>query len=251
MKTKKYDMFTTVSGNRDIDNSHVYKLIRSISRNNLLAQYPILVNNKMEVIDGQHRLEAAKQMNEEIHYNIVNGLEIQDIMEINSSSKKWALQDYVDAYVKLGNEHYIKLQNFIEKYNFSVGMSAQLMHGTTISGGGYHYALNLKTGKFEVKTEEEAHRIAGYVMRLKEHAVYPIEKDREFMRAIRALSKNPVFDFNRLLNKLDTHYLEITRQADKKLHLLRLEELYNYKSSKPVELFASSQKYESLNIDMD
>lgn len=66
-KTKNYSLFKKYAKNRDIDGRHVEKLIASIKTANLLDCEPILVNEKMEVIDGQHRLEAAKSLNLDIY----------------------------------------------------------------------------------------------------------------------------------------------------------------------------------------
>lgn len=54
-KTFNYKMFKILKPNRKINNSHVRKLMESISARDLSEFYPILINEKNEVIDGQHR----------------------------------------------------------------------------------------------------------------------------------------------------------------------------------------------------
>ena len=58
-ETRDYDQFKKLNGNRNINESQVDGIVHSI----LEVGYqpvPILVNEFMEIIDGQHRLEAVK-----------------------------------------------------------------------------------------------------------------------------------------------------------------------------------------------
>ena len=52
LKTNQYDLFKKHSSNRITDKALIKKLTASINSHNMLENHPILVNNKMEVIDG-------------------------------------------------------------------------------------------------------------------------------------------------------------------------------------------------------
>ncbi len=83
-KTKNYEMFTFREDNREkIDQSHVQRLVFSIEKRNLLELRPIIVNEKFEVIDGQHRLMAAKFLDVEIFYQQEKKLDAKDIITMN------------------------------------------------------------------------------------------------------------------------------------------------------------------------
>ena len=58
-KTKNYEIFKIMDCNRELSAANLQKLIGSIKSRNLLEFRPIIVNSKMEIIDGQHRLAAA------------------------------------------------------------------------------------------------------------------------------------------------------------------------------------------------
>ena len=75
--TSDYDQFTYLVGNRDIVNKHVKSLSTEIDNRDL--EIPIIVNEKMEVCDGQHRLEAYKALDLPVHYIIKEGLTLGDI----------------------------------------------------------------------------------------------------------------------------------------------------------------------------
>ena len=58
--TKDYEQFKVVVGNRPINIEHVNKLIASIAQENLLKNFPGFISSDGYLIDGQHRLIAAK-----------------------------------------------------------------------------------------------------------------------------------------------------------------------------------------------
>jgi hypothetical protein len=61
-KTTDYDIFKTLAENRPISVKQVGKLVREIQRKNMLHIKPIDVTADMEVVDGQHRLAAAREL---------------------------------------------------------------------------------------------------------------------------------------------------------------------------------------------
>ena len=73
--TKDYHVFTYLKGNRDVVNKHVRDLSGEIETRDL--EIPIIVNEKMEVCDGQHRLEAYKVLGKQVPYIIKEGLELE------------------------------------------------------------------------------------------------------------------------------------------------------------------------------
>ena len=56
-ETKNYSMFTTIGGNRPLNELHLNRLKKSMEEELLIS--PIIVNEKHEVIDGQHRLRIS------------------------------------------------------------------------------------------------------------------------------------------------------------------------------------------------
>ncbi|WP_299997811.1 ParB N-terminal domain-containing protein, partial [uncultured Clostridium sp.] len=59
--TKDYLIFKKLEGNRPVVNRRVNKIIASIQNVGYITS-PLIVNEKMEVIDGQGRLEALEQL---------------------------------------------------------------------------------------------------------------------------------------------------------------------------------------------
>ena len=128
-QTNNYALFKFRDDNRkEISSSHVEKLMRSIEMNNLLNLRPITVNGQMEVIDGQHRLMAAKNLNLPIWYEVREDLSQKDLITLNVS-KSWKYADYLHFYVKNGYEEYIKLNDFITKNQIPISAAVRINAG--------------------------------------------------------------------------------------------------------------------------
>lgn len=72
-----------------------------------MSQYrPILVNERKEIIDGQHRFEALKSLNLPVYYVIGEGLSIDDARVLNIDQRNWTPMDYAESYATSGDESY-------------------------------------------------------------------------------------------------------------------------------------------------
>ena len=71
-QTRDYSKFMRLEGNREVVSKRVVKITKSIQQNGYILN-PIVVNEKMQVIDGQGRLEALKGLKMPIDYVIAEG----------------------------------------------------------------------------------------------------------------------------------------------------------------------------------
>lgn len=131
-KTRDYSMFKFRNDNREggVKQDHLEELKASIRINNLLDMCPILVNGKMEVINGQHRLRAAQDLGLEIYYEMNNDLNPIDIVLMNTS-KQWQLNDFSNFYVTNHYPEYLKLSDFIKKHGIGLKIVLQITMGAT------------------------------------------------------------------------------------------------------------------------
>ncbi len=100
--TTEYGKFKSVKGNRDVSRLHMLTLKKMIEKDNMLAYNPIVVNKAFEVIDGQHRLEAAKELGEPIYYIVSPSADIDEVIAMNANSKVWGATDYLNSYADRG-----------------------------------------------------------------------------------------------------------------------------------------------------
>ena len=86
--THDLSVFKIIDGNRNINLGHVDRLVKSIKDNGFLKT-PIIVNKFYEVVDGQHRLEAAKKINSQIYYIKVDDYDLNTAITLNANSSNF------------------------------------------------------------------------------------------------------------------------------------------------------------------
>lgn len=129
LKTTEYNKFTFREDNREkINQTHVKRLCESITSCNLLEMRPITVNEKFEVIDGQHRLLAAKALGLPIYYKVEKDLKGQDMILLNVS-KSWGNTDFLNYYVKNMHTEYMKLNQFLKESTLSLTIALNVLLG--------------------------------------------------------------------------------------------------------------------------
>lgn len=77
---------------------------------------PIIVNEKYEVIDGQHRLEAFRALAIPVDYIMVKGAGIEECRLLNRKQGNWTTLDYLKSYARGGNKNYIRLYDLMIKH---------------------------------------------------------------------------------------------------------------------------------------
>lgn len=115
---------------------------------------------ELYILDGQHRALVAQGMGVPITVCIIpheptTVKELIDLVAIyNSTSKKWTLTTYCDAYSKTGVADYVELMRLAEKYN-------QRHLGVLVSmlSGGYYvkaeYSSKCEKGDFTIQARDE------------------------------------------------------------------------------------------------
>ena len=113
--TKDYSIFKRLVGNRDIPESRISKIVESIQTIGWVHN-PIIVNEKMEVIDGQGRLTALQRLELPVEYIIAEGAGNKECIYMNMNMVNWKLPDFIKSYAEQGNENYQRLLTLIENY---------------------------------------------------------------------------------------------------------------------------------------
>ena len=223
--TTDYNQFKYIKGNREVVESHVKTLSDQIAKKDF--QIPIIVNEKMEVCEGQHRLEAYRLLGVPITYIVKEGLEIQDIREMNSTSRKWTMSEYMESHVKLNNKEYEILKWFHQTYEFSISDCISMLNGK-----GYRTSddlNNFKLGKFKVTDLEWAKDTADKIQQIGEY--FPYYKKRSFVGAIISALKDSTFIWKVFLARLESHSSKLKNQGSRNDFILNIERLYNHNTS--------------------
>lgn len=169
IKTTDYDRFVPIMSNRELDKRHVMNLQRSIKQRNLLMVRPIIVNENMEVIDGQHRLAAAQMIDEPVYYLQVKGLTQQDLAVLNTHQKNWSVMDFVNFYTLQGVPEYKNLSRLCNKYPLMKPTVMLRMVG---------YGNKVREGKINISNLPKAEIICDTVYKLLNRGfLFVLERD--------------------------------------------------------------------------
>ena len=132
-ETKDYEIFKRLEGNRDV--KCVKKIVESIKKIGYMFN-PIMVNEKMEIIDGQNRLEAAKQLRLPVYYYVQKGVGVKEAIEMNLGRTNWKPLDYVKSYAEQGRKSYQMLVELLDAYPwFKFQEVSAIVTNTIISSG--------------------------------------------------------------------------------------------------------------------
>jgi hypothetical protein len=236
--TKDYSIFKKNMLNRDIDPGNLKKITASLKARNLLQFRPILVNENFEVVDGQHRLEAAKQLGIDVYYQIQKDGTEEDILLLNSCQKNWHLDDYLSFYIAKSKEEYLKLRQFMNKNSLKLAYCLQLFNqnggrnGVIFRAGAYKFPANLSDTNDQLL----------YVKHIQEFLNQKIIGNRTFiytgtfLKAIVSFLNIKEVDRDIFLKKLE-YKLEWVRNCTRYTDYRELfKNIYNYKNPNPINL---------------
>ena len=151
-ETTDYSIFQMLEGNRTLTNDRVNKIVESINKVGYMLS-PILVNEKMQVIDGQGRLGALERLRLPVHYMIQDGIGIKECQQMNIHQSNWSMYDYIVSYAMLGNESYRRLQSLADKFK-ELPIDTVIMAATNSFTTGGHTSKRLKEGRLEISEND-------------------------------------------------------------------------------------------------
>ena len=150
-ETMNYDKFKFETWNRDIKEKNLKKIDKSVKEVGW-KKHPIIVNENMVVIDGQHRLFYAKMHNLPVYYVIIHGLEAKDCVDMNNIRTAWNVEDYIKLYASQGIESYILLRGILGDYTFApTSTIISLLKGNAIGG---QLSAKIRNGEFKLTQKE-------------------------------------------------------------------------------------------------
>lgn len=220
--TENHEVFKDITSNREVDVRHVNSLKKAISENNLLHLNPIIVNSEMQIIDGQHRLEAARELGIPVYYVVDDKITKSDIAGLNSNQKNWTILDYVNYYAVEKVPEFLVLADFINRYSFApVSTILQLMSIT-----GKRAPAEFKAGIIDIRNKEVADRVLSHIQEIRNMGI-ELAFDRNFILAIKDAMKNEEYDPEHLLKKVSDNRMELIKCAKKQQYLQLIEQIYN------------------------
>ena len=191
--TSDYDQFKVIVSNREVDKRHVKKLAQSIKHRNLMFIKPILVNSRLEIIDGQHRLEACRIIGEPVHYMVVDGLDKDDIAILNTAQKNWTMLDFINFFTIEGLPAYREISKLINE--FPEQRITSLMN---IACG--RYTNTVRSGNLRIGNIERARQLCAWSRKLRNQG-YEFVTERNFMLTLNRVIATQV-EFESLISRI-------------------------------------------------
>jgi hypothetical protein len=231
--TKDYSLFKTLNGNRDVNHLHLTRLKESMKKNHLTTI--IMVNEKFEIIDGQHRFTICKELGLPINYIISKNYGLNEVQILNANMKNWQMQDYVNGYCDLGYKDYQIYKDFIEDYGFSNQVALFLLGDEMVNGTSkITPTIKFKEGLFKVIDLNNSKRIADKIMMIEPY--YKGFMRRSFIYAMIGMFKNENFEFTEFLTKLKQQPTTLQDCTSTSQYKSLIEEIYNYRRRDKVNL---------------
>lgn len=231
--SRNYTDFQLITGNRQLNKAKIKKIRNDIIKGlDVLRYCPILVKENgrwLEIIDGQHRFEVAKEMNSKVWYIVVEDFTLIDIARINSNTEKWKTEDYINCYAAQGNEHYIKLKSFLKETSFPLSVTLRLLSTGKVGGDAGIDTNNsdkFKRGLFEISFQNEATAMVAATQLFEN---FSARNSRHFIMALDTILKAGKCDVVELVDMYKEGNVKLVKQESVKGYLTNLEEIYNYR----------------------
>lgn len=159
--TDNLDQFKTLQSNREL-RGRVKKVKASIEKYGWINS-PIVVNEKYQVVDGQARLQACKELGCGLTYTIIPGLDVYDCRILNSVQTDWNYQDYIFSYADQGIQDYRYLQQIVAKMKNEWGSYSLDVLGQMMGRSSGKADIKDGTAKMTMEQYNEACKHISYV----------------------------------------------------------------------------------------
>lgn len=230
--TYDYKKFKTILGNRDLKPSTLNKIKKNMKKNGCFGGDAIRVNRKMEIIDGQHRFQAAQDLGLPIVYYFDDDADIEDVRQTNSDRSNWVSKDYVKSHADNGDVDYKYVEQLFKAFpNVSQGFIYKAI-------GGNNGRVNSAIKDSSLRCDENRYNDAFQYLFWWTNFVDPILDSRNitqknsFFCALRQLFPLPVFNAETFAQRLKAYPMPIMNYALTKDVIPQIDIIYNYKVSK-------------------
>ena len=219
-ETYDYNQFKFIGNNRMVSQGHVNKIINSMKKKRLIS--PIMVNERGQIIDGQHRFLAQKELKVSIPYIVQKGYGEIETQLLNNNTKNWSMVDWERHYCKKNIEDYIIFKDFRKKYKFPSEQCQMLLQQEADNQA-------FKDGLFKVVDYNRAIKYSDRIYDIGKGISWGF-KDRMFIRALIHIFDFGVYKHSEFIKKLQIRGNILHIQRDKKSFCREIEDVYNYRT---------------------
>ena len=211
--------------------TRIEKLIASMSDRYILN--PIIVNEKMEIIDGQGRFEARKAMKKPIHYIIVRGATSDDCRRMNKYNTVWTQLDYARSFEKCGNENYIRLLRVCEITHLTIARVLRLSNHFTktkkATANSPYRMSSFESGEL-CFTESDAATVKQIKVaadEILEALQFTLRPNDAFYAGLKVCTETPGYEHDRMLRRCREERTSYSQMSNLANQLVEFERIYN------------------------
>ncbi|MCW3120903.1 MAG: hypothetical protein JWQ38_395 [Flavipsychrobacter sp.] len=202
-ETKNYVPFSSLAENRLVNEAHVQALMESFVNDGYLFTI-LYVNEKLEIIDGQHRFEAAKRSSLPVYFMVMPGWGIREVTILNVNSRNWTIEDFMETHAKAGNPNYVRFKEFFDANEFDVSVCQILIMGRRSGGNATTDTFRLGQSQIDDQQITDAWVKVKKISELKQF--HPKGwKSRNFIEAVLTLLKTKDYDHEHMIMKLSLY----------------------------------------------
>jgi hypothetical protein len=227
--TTDYFLFKSIDGNRNKNLLHLKRLKQSMVKNYLFTV--IIVNEKYEIIDGQHRFEIIQELKLPLNYIICKGYGLNEVHLLNANSKNWTTEDYLAGYCDMGYPDYLKMRDFCLKHDLKISQGLILLSGNRYNDDAF---INFRDGTWKIDNFATGEKIAYGINLIR--PLYNGATRRTFVLALVKLYKNRNFEIVEFLSKLKIQPNALVHCINVDQYVALIEEIYNYRRREKVNL---------------
>ena len=227
-KTRNYGKFSFLGLNRKLNRRCINALKNSIAKNGYIGS-PILVNERFEILDGQHRFVALKEAGMEIPYQVIN-TDYDAIIDLNTTQHNWSVEDYINFYCeKDHNQHYVRLKRLCNELNTSPTNILMMAYRRKPSG---QELINIKKGLLRLTIDDELRAKNFYDVYNQIAKLLRMTPTTRLCSALVNISCRPRFKWKILVEKASKYPTMAYNCRTVDEFVVMFKDLYNYKQKK-------------------
>lgn len=218
---------------RPLNPQHIKFLMSSMRQHGFFASKPIQCykdnSGSLVVVDGHHRLAAAKAL-EETFYYVIEDQTSQEAMPQVNRSLSWKLEDFIRQYKLRGNRNYEVLSAYVDR-GLSAGIASALLSGNAAAS--FNQGDKIRSGQFIVKSTKHAEDILSMS---EDNPTIKVFRHSGFIKALSLCLWIKEFDFATFKSRSELNYHMIPNCSNVDDFLRAIEEVFNYRNHKKLPL---------------